>query len=476
MEKEKKSREKIGFIILMAILIIILLLCLVQCQSCSGNADPTGNTTTPTGELTTEGAGSSEPSAEATPGEDVTESSGEATEPSTAPSEPSTDATEPSTDTTEPSTDTTEPSGHIHSYTKTKTAPGCETEGYTTYTCACGDTYTGDKVVATGHQWGEWVTTQEPTEDATGTAERVCADCAKAETRTLDKVIPQHTHKYTGKVTKAATCSMEGVKTYTCSCGSTYTEAIAKVAHSYKGTVTAPTCTEKGYTTYKCSACGDSYKADYKDAKGHSYTSKVTKVATCTAEGTKTFTCSCGSSYTEKISKAAHKYVDTVTKPTCTKEGYTSHTCSACGNSYTDAKKAATGHSYTSKVTTEATCEKDGVKTYTCSKCGDKYTEAIEGSHSWKHVHTDEVGHVKVWLVCRCGWTCTVEDAYSAGVYKETDYDTLVKYWNEFHVKQKPVSDRKNHSYDTPDKWVVDTPASDKWVCTECGKETTTKP
>lgn len=395
-EKEKKPKKKIGVIILMVILIIILLLCLVQCQSCSGDADPTGNTTTPTGSsTTTEGAGNSEPSTEATtPGEDVTHSSGEATEPSTTPSEPSTEIVDPSTA-------PTNSSEHTHTYTEAKTAPGCETEGYTTYTCACGDTYTGDKVAATGHQWGEWVTTQEPTENTTGTAERVCSNCAKVETRTLDKVIPQHTHKYTGKVTKAATCSSEGVKT---------------------------------------------------------------------------FTCSCGSSYTEKIAKVAHKYVDTVTKPTCTKEGYTTHTCSACGNSYTDAKKAATGHSYTSKVTTEATCEKDGVKTYTCSKCGDKYTEAIEGSHSWKHVHTDEVGHVEVWLVCRCGWTCTVEDAYSEGVYKETDYDTLVKYWNEFHVKQKPVSDRKNHSYDTPDKWGVDTPASDKWVCTECGKETTTKP
>lgn len=473
MEKEKKGKKKIGAIVLMVILIIILLLCLVQCQSCSGDADPTGNTTTPTGEPTTEGTGNSEPGTEATtPDEDVTEPSSEATEPSTTPSKPSTEITEPSTD-------AIEPSGHTHTYTETKTAPGCETEGYTTYTCACGDTFTRSKVAATGHQWGEWVAVQEPTESATGTAERVCPNCAKVETRTLDKVVPQHTHKYTGKVTKAATCSKEGVKTYTCSCGSTYTEAIAKTAHSYKSTVTAPTCTAKGYTTYKCSSCGDTYKADYKDAKGHSYTSKVTKAATCTAEGTKTFTCSCGSSYTEKIAKAAHKYVDTVTKPTCTKEGYTSHTCSACGNSYTDAKKAATGHSYTSKVTTEATCEKDGVKTYTCSKCGDKYTEAIEGSHSWKHVHTDEVGHVEVWLVCRCGWTCTPEDAEEAGYTAEncgSVADAIIEYWRVCHKNSFPLADRRNHTYDTPSEWVVDTPATDKWVCTECGKETTTNP
>ncbi len=235
MEKEKKSRKKTGVIVLMVILIIILLLCLVQCQSCSGDTDPTGNTTTPTGEPTTEGAVSSKPSTEdTTPSEDVTEPSGEATEPSTAPSEPSTDATEPSTD-------TTEPSGHTHSYTETKTAPGCETEGYTTYTCDCGDSFTGDRVSAISHAWSDWVTVQEPTESATGVAERVCGNCTKTETRTLDKLIPSHTHKYTGKVTKAATCSAEGVKTFTCSCGSSYTESISKTAQYYKSPVPAPT-------------------------------------------------------------------------------------------------------------------------------------------------------------------------------------------------------------------------------------------
>ena len=41
----------------------------------------------------------------------------------------------------------------------------------------------------------------------------------------------------------------------------------------------------------------------------HNYTSKVTKSATCTDEGIKTFTCSvCGDSYTEKI--PAHGHID----------------------------------------------------------------------------------------------------------------------------------------------------------------------
>lgn len=482
---KKYEKTLIVTLSVIAMVLVIILGC-VGCQN-SGNPNPPE----PSGTISaTEngGTGATSPSTEATkPSTGATEPSTEATKPSTEVTEPSTEATEPSTEVTEPSepvvpptTEPTEkpsePTVHEHNYYEHLVKATCTTDGYVEYACMCGDKYTAGKIPATGHKWGEWTTVEEPTESETGLAGRNCTVCGELETKVLDKLVPQHTHKYTGKVTKAATCSKEGVKTYTCSCGSTYTEAIAKTAHSYKSTVTAPTCTAKGYTTYKCSSCGDTYKADYKDAKGHSYTSKVTKAATCTAEGTKTFTCSCGSSYTEKIAKTAHKYVDTVTKPTCTKEGYTTHKCSVCGNSYTDAKKAATGHSYTSKVTTEATCEKDGVKTYTCSKCGDKYTEAIEGSHSWKHVHTDEVGHVEVWLVCRCGWTCTPEDAEEAGV--GSDYDDMIMYWDMFHVEQGcPVYEEKGYSsYDTPDKWVVDTPASDKWVCTECGKETTTKP
>ena len=36
--------------------------------------------------------------------------------------------------------------------------------------------------------------------------------------------IDVHAHAYTEEVTKAATCTETGVRTYTCSCGDTYTE------------------------------------------------------------------------------------------------------------------------------------------------------------------------------------------------------------------------------------------------------------
>ena len=72
--------------------------------------------------------------------------------------------------------------------------------------------------------------------------------------------------------------------------------------HSYTAVVTAPTCTEKGYTTHTCS-CGDSYVDTYVDALGHAWDNgTVTKPATATEAGIKTYTCTrCGETKTETI-------------------------------------------------------------------------------------------------------------------------------------------------------------------------------
>ncbi len=89
---------------------------------------------------------------------------------------------------------------------------------------------------------------------------------------TIDAVWGTHTHSYSSTVTKQATCTAAGVKTFICeSCGHSYTESIAK--------------------------------------KGHSYSSAVTKQPSCGSSGVRTFTCSnCGSSYTESIAMLSHSY------------------------------------------------------------------------------------------------------------------------------------------------------------------------
>ena len=189
-------------------------------------------------------------------------------------------------------------------------------------------------------------------------------------------------------ITKQPTCTSEGTKTKTCTqCGATVTETIAKLSHSYTTTVVASTCTTDGYTLHKCSVCGTSYKDSTTKATGHSYgNSVVTKQPTCTAEGTKTKTCTkCNATVTETIPKTSHKYADTVVAPTCTTDGYTLHKCSVCGTSYKDSTTKATGHSYgNSVVTKQPTCTSEGTKIKTCTKCNATVTETIpKTSHKY---------------------------------------------------------------------------------------------
>ena len=225
-----------------------------------------------------------------------------------------------------------------------------------------------------------------------------------------------------GSVTTAATCTTAGVKTYTCNtCGSTKTESIAATGHSYTAKVTAPTCTAQGYTTHTCSKCSNSYKDTYTAATGHSYSAKVNSNATCSTPGLKTYTCSkCSDSYTEEIPATGHSYKHTVTAATCTEGGYTTHTCSTCGYSYTDTPVAAYGHSYDSgKITTAATCTADGVKTYTCSRCGHSYTESIAATG---HSYTSKVtaptctkGGYTTYTCSKCSDSYTDDETAAAG-------------------------------------------------------------
>ena len=310
---------------------------------------------------------------------------------------------------------------HVHVYSEDVTHVTCTTDGFTTYTCACGDSYIGEIVDSIGHDWSDWVTVQEPTEEATGTAESVCAGCGAVKSKVLDKLIPNHTHSYTGEITKAATCTAEGVKTFTCSCGSSYSEEIDKISHSYGKSVTAPTCTQRGYTTYTCSACGGSYKDDYVNAKGHSFGGYQSNGdATCTKDGTKTGSCSaCGAKDTliDAGSAKGHSYSKSVTAPTCTEKGFTTNKCDACGDTFVDSYVDATGHNFGEyKSNGDATCTKDGTKTGSCSACGVKDTKSDTGSakgHSYSKSVTAPTCTAKGFTTNKCN-ACgdTYKDSY----------------------------------------------------------------
>ena len=200
----------------------------------------------------------------------------------------------------------------------------------------------------------------------------------------------EHTLEKTTVV--APTCTEQGYTIYTCTaCGETVkADFVPANGHSYEESVVAPTCEKDGYTNHVCSVCGDSYRDNYVDAAGHQYTLTVT-APTCTAAGYTTHLCSvCGHSYVDSIVPATgHSYEDTVTAPTCTAAGYTTHTCSVCGDSYIDTIVPATGHDYVWQITRVPTCTAEGVKTFTCSHCGDSYDVALaKADHTYEAVVT----------------------------------------------------------------------------------------
>lgn len=105
----------------------------------------------------------------------------------------------------------------------------------------------------------------------------------------------------------------------------------------------------------------------------------ITKEATCTEEGEKTFTCSlCGETAIESVPVIEHEYLkEEITKQsTCAEEGEKTLTCENCGATKTESIPKKT-HSYKEEITKEPTVDEEGMKTFTCEWCGDTYTEAI---------------------------------------------------------------------------------------------------
>ena len=276
--------------------------------------------------------------------------------------------------------------GHNWDSGKVTKAATCTATGTKTYTCSrCKKTRT-ETIAATGHKEvkdAAVAATCETTGKTEGSHCSVCNTVIKAQT-----TVAALGHSWDGgKVAKAATCTAAGTKTYTCTrCKKTRTETIAATGHKVvKDTAVAATCETTGKTEGNhCSVCGTVLKAQTTVAAlGHSWDGgKITKAATCTAAGTKTYTCTrCKKTRTETIAATGHKAVkDAAVAATCETTGKTegSH-CSVCNTVIkAQATVAALGHSWDGgKITKAATCTAAGTKTYTCTRCKKTRTETI---------------------------------------------------------------------------------------------------
>ena len=283
-------------------------------------------------------------------------------------------------------------------------------------------------------------------------------------------------HYLTRKITKKATCTEDGVITYTCTeCNESYTEKIPATGHKYNDVVTEASCDKGGYTLHTCANCGDTYKDDFTAPTGHKYTKTTVKQPSCDTDGVKTFTCAdCGDVYTEKLEALGHTYgISEVVKPTCDNDGYTKFTCSVCGDSYSKVINA-TGHKYNDKIVS-ASCDKGGYTLHTCENCGDIYKDNFTSPLG--HDYTSqtvkpacETDGEKTFTCTRCGDTYTEVIKTKGHVYKrtvvaadcETDGYTLVECMECHDSFKEGYVGAKGHTIVT-DKAVAAT-------CTTAGK------
>ncbi len=148
--------------------------------------------------------------------------------------------------------------------------------------------------------------------------------------------------------------------------------------------------TDKGDGTHKaeCVLCGET------SAQSHTAVIDAAVSPSCEAEGktegSHCVLCNAVIVPQERIPATGHRYSSKVTtEATCAAPGVRTYTCSSCSHSYTE-PIASPAHTYTSKITTAPTCTKEGVKTFTCTDCGDEMTQPIAATgHDYKPVITD---------------------------------------------------------------------------------------
>ncbi len=278
----------------------------------------------------------------------------------------------------------------------------CTTAGEKTFTCkVCSETKT-EPIKATGHKyewkhdetnhWQECSVCHDIIDKAEHTyASHKCEDtatCTKAGCGYV-KLAGQHSWN-DGEVTTPATCTTDGVKTYTCKvCSETKTEPIKASGHSLtKVEAVAATCTEGGNNEYyTCSVCKKVFKADKTTettvadetlaALGHKLTKTEAKAATCTEPGnSEYYTCgNCGKFFSDADGKneiAKDSWVikalghDFTGAWVNTDAAGHYHKCSRC-----DATDTVVKHTFNGKPCNEE------------DKCNDCGYVKLAGQHTW---------------------------------------------------------------------------------------------
>ena len=309
---------------------------------------------------------------------------------------------------------------HEHSYEAAVTAPTCTEAGYTTYTCACGDSYNADEVKALGHKHETTVVAPTCTDAGYTTYTCACGDSYNAdEVKALGhtfvdskctKCDSEYVAPATGDwalVTELKTGDhvlignakygklLSSTKTGYYNVGVNYSaDDFANVTDAEIWVVTKNDDGTYCFTSLTGEKLGlaDSYTSLNSAGPNFSWTLTAKDETTFTVKNTvrglyiewydsysnwSTYSSANSDLFYlsfyakgEAEGEHVHNHISKVVAPTCTEAGYTSYTCK-CGDTYSVAGEAATGHNHEATVVAP-TCTEAGYTKHLCA-CGDSY-------------------------------------------------------------------------------------------------------
>lgn len=281
---------------------------------------------------------------------------------------------------------------HFHAYSLAEEVlPGCESAGYITYLCSCGDTVE-EELAALEHLY-------LPDENSDDPNQFLCQRCGEI-------MIQENTdceHIWEAKILPA-TCVEDGLQQSICTvCGNIQpdsTQVLPKNPDKHNWgswyTVQSPTETDPGVEMRRCSVCGREETNELPVLEHvHVYEVKTVGEGTCVNPATQTRVCTACGEVGEETTIAEHVPVTDTMPPNCTSGTMTTVSCKLCyyliEQSMANDRNPENHIGFNLTSSKPANCSSPAVKTYTCG-CGATKTET-EGSpdpdaHSLKAYNT----------------------------------------------------------------------------------------